>query len=189
MLPHIKNSKAGINRLDPIFKNLFEVYFSLPAALESDFSADREIMTEHVTKIDGLGTLQTQPEKTTQQFMGTTRTFIGSAPGDTSHEITLTMNLNLRNGTDNYIFKLFKAWQKLAYDLQTGTRTLKADHVADTLRVIQYNRAGDIFREIIYHDLQLLEVSGIDDYDYSTGTDLMEISVKFASDWADESNA
>ncbi len=188
MLPHIKNSKAGINRLDPIFKNLFEVYFTIPDAISSSFNSDVEVLTEHVTKIAGLDTLNKTPATVEQKFMGTDRSYIGSALDNTYHDITMTLNLNLRDATDNYVFKLFKAWQALAYDIQTGNRTIKEDHLAETLRIIQYNRAGDIFREIIYHDVMLTEVTGWDDVDYGA-TDLVELNIKFRSDWADEINA
>ena len=57
-LPHIKNSKAGINREEPMYGNLFEVYFSIPAALQGEVGAeDVNVLTEQVTKIDGLDTL------------------------------------------------------------------------------------------------------------------------------------
>lgn len=188
-LPHIKNSKAGINREEPIFKNLFEVYFSIPAALQSETGAeDVNVLTEQVKTIGGLDSLTKTPATIDQEFMGTKRTYIGSRIDDTSHEITMTLNLNMRNGTDNYIFKLFKNWNSLAYNLSTGERTLKNDHVADFLRVVQFNRQGDIFRDITYHDVMLTAMTGLNDLDYGAG-DALELSLTFKSDWADDVNA
>ena len=94
----------------------------------------------------------------------------------------------MRNGTDNYIFKLFKGWNDLNYNLSTGERTLKVDHVADFLRVVMFNKAGDIFKDVTYHDVMLSSVEGLDSVDYD-GDDLIELTVKFISDWADDIDA
>lgn len=188
-LPHIKNSKAGINREEPWYGNLFEVYFSIPAALQATTGADDvNVLTEQVTKIGGLGTLLKSPSTKDQKFMGTTRTYLDSMVDETSHELSLTINLNMRNGTDNYIFKLFRAWASLGYNLSTGERMLKNDYVADFLRVVAFNRAGDIFKDVTYHDIMLTEVSGLDSFDYGT-SDLITLEVKFKSDWADDIDA
>ena len=188
-LPHIKNSKAGINREEPLYGNLFEVYFSIPAALQGEVGAeDVNVLTEQVIKIEGLDSLTKAPGVQTQKFMGSTRTYLDSTLDDTSHTITIDLNLNLRNGTDNYIFKLFKGWNDLNYNLSTGERTLKVDHVADFLRVVMFNKAGDIFKDVTYHDVMLSSVEGLDSVDYD-GDDLIELTVKFISDWADDIDA
>ena len=188
-LPHIKNSKAGINREEPWFKNLFEVYFSIPRALQASTGAeDINTLTEQVKSVSGLGSLIKTPGVQKQTYMGATRSYIGAKVDDTSHEITVVLNLNMRNGTDNYIFKLFKGWNDLNYNLSTGERTLKVDHVADFLRVVMFNKAGDIFKDVTYHDVMLSSVEGLDSVDYD-GDDLIELTVKFISDWADDIDA
>lgn len=189
-LPHIKNSKAGINRQEPVFDNLFEVYFSIPEALtKAGYGGeDITVLTEQVQNVGGLNTLTKSPEKKEQTFMGTTRTYLGSKLDTTSHTISLELALNMRNGTDNYIFKLFREWNALAYDIRTGTRSLKNDHVADFLRVVQFNRNGDIFRDITYHDIQLTKLEAGDSFDYGSG-ELQKLSIEFVSDWADDIDA
>lgn len=189
-LPHIKNSKAGINRQEPVFDNLFEVYFSIPEALtKAGYGGeDVTVLTEQVQNVGGLNTLTKSPEKKEQTFMGTTRTYLGSKLDTTSHTISLELALNMRNGTDNYIFKLFREWNALAYDIRTGTRSLKNDHVADFLRVVQFNRNGDIFRDITYHDIQLTKLEAGDSFDYGSG-ELQKLSIEFVSDWADDIDA
>ena len=190
-LPHIKNSKAGINRQEPIFDNLFEVYFSIPEALANKGygGEDVTVLTEQVIDVSGLNTLTKSPEKKTQTFMGTTRTYLGAKLDDTSHTIGINLQLNMRNGTDNYIFKLFREWNALAYDIRTGTRTLKNDHVADFLRVVEFNRNGDIFRDITYHDIQLTKVEMSSDSLNYEGGDIMKLAIEFVSDWADDVDA
>lgn len=189
MLPHIKNSQAGNNRQDPNYKNMFEMYFTIPEALMSRFGNDVAVLTEQVRKVEGLGTLDRGPDKTQQKFMGTTRTYLNSKLEDTSHEITVTFSLNLRKGTDNYIYKLFRAWNNLCYNKATGETTLKEEYCSDWFKIVIANRGGDIYRQILYHDIIMFGgITGIDDLDYESN-DLVEIQVKFASDWADDDDA
>lgn len=189
MLPHIKNSQAGNNRQDPNYKNMFEMYFTIPEALMAKFGNDVAVLTEQVVKIGGLASLDKGPETVQQKFMGTTRTYLNSKLDDTSHEITVTLNLNLRNGTDNYIYKLFKAWNNLCYNKATGETTLKTAYCADWFKIVVANRGGDIYRQILFHDMIMFGgIGGLDELDYES-QDLVQIEVKFKSDWADDDDA
>lgn len=188
-LPHITNSEAGRNLYDPSHNCIFEVYFTLPAAIRSEFGQDEALITEHVQKISGLGALDKGPGTVQQKFYGTTRTFVAPKLDDTSAEIKVDLSLNLRNGTDNYIYKLFKAWKNLNYDLETGTIVIKKGYVADWLRIVVANRAGDIIRDIVFKDVMLKDnLEGLDELDY-TSNDPQQLSVTFVSDWWKELNA
>lgn len=188
MLPHIQNSLAGRDRLDPAYKNIYEVYFTLPDALREKFGQDEALITEHVTEISGLNALDKEPGKGQQKFMGTTRTYLNARIDDTSAEITVKFTLNLRNGVDNYIYKLFKAWGKLNYDITTGEKSLKKDYTADWLRIVVGNRAGEIYRDITFKDVIMFDpIEMTDTYSYDSD-DICDLTVKFASDWWDESN-
>lgn len=189
MLPHIGNSQAGVNRHDVLYTNMFEVYFTIPKPMQAEFGSDVAVLTEQVQSIEGLGSLDKSPETTEQKFMGTSRTYINSKLDTTTHELTVKIALNLRNRTDNYIYKLFKAWRNLCYNLATGETSLKVDYVADWMKVVIANRAGDIYREIIYKDIMLAgPIEGFGTLDYSSN-DLVELTVKFKSDWADDTDA
>lgn len=189
-LPHITNSEAGRNLYDPYHNCLFEVYFTLPAAIRAQFGQDEALLTEHVVKIDGLENLDKGPEASVEQkFQGTTRTYLAPKIDNTSAELTVEFNLNLRNGVDNYIYKVFKAWKNLNYDLETGTIVLKKDYVAEWMRVCVANRAGDVIKEAIFKDVMLSgNVSGLDSLDYSNN-EAVNITVKFKSDWWKETIA
>ena len=191
MLPHITNSVAGREKYDVLYKNIFEVDFTLPEAIRGQFGSDEAILKEHVISISGLDALDKAPEASViQKFMGTTRTYLAAGLDDTSAEITVNLSLNLRNGTDNYIYKLFKAWSKLNYDIATGDKSLKKDYCADWLRVTIGNRAGDIYREIIFKDVIIsgpLNIGG--EYSYDSPGDILQLEVKFKSDWWTETNA
>jgi len=186
-LPHIQNSEAGRNKYDYVDPSLFEVYFTLPSALQAEFLKDSAVLTEHVTKVDGLKTLDPTVDTVTQTFMGTTRTFFKSKLQSTSHEIGVTLTLNLRNTTDNYIYKLFKAWNMLGYNLSTGEIVNKKDYVADYLMISIANRAGDVYRQVVFKDVMMTMESAFDTLDYTSG-DPVELQVKFYSDWASETN-
>lgn len=182
-LPHLQNSIAGREKFDPVHNSIFEVYFTLPEAIQNEFGKDEFLITEHVTKISGLDALYRSPGTESQKFMGTQRSYVKPMLDSTRAELTVEFTLNLRNGTDNYILKLFRAWNALNYDMNTGTRALKKDYVAPWLKVSIGNRAGDIYQEIIFKDVMIngnLTYSG--DLDYSS-SDALTLSVPLVSDW------
>lgn len=189
-LPHITNSTAGRELYDPYHNCLFEVYFTLPAAIQAQFGQDEALLTEHVQTVGGLDALDKGPETVSQKFQGTTRTFLAPKMDSTSaDDISVVLSLNLRNSVDNYIYKLFKAWKNLNYDLETGTIVVKKDYVADWLRICIANRAGDVIREIVFKDVMLKgSIEGMSDLDYSNN-EAGQITVHFSSDWWKETIA
>lgn len=190
MLPHIQNSTSGVNKYDAIYQNKFEVIFDIPNALRSEFGGDAAILTEQVKAIGGFGTLDKGVGVGTQTFMGSTRSYLQSMPDTTSHELTVKLELNLRNGTDNFVYKLFKAWNRLSFDLSTGATMLKKDYCAEWLKVRIANRANDVYREIVYKDVMLKEgLNFLNDLDYTQADLFTDFEVKFQSDWAQEINA
>lgn len=188
-LPHIQNSEAGVNRYDPVHKSIFEVYFTLPNALQAEFGKDTALLTQHVLNVSGIDALYRAPEVESQKFMGTDRSYIKPTIGETKATIEIEFSLNLRNETDNYIAKLFRAWAALGYDIRNGKRTLKKDYCADWLKISIANRAGDIFQEIVFKDVMLSGALTIDGgLDYTTD-DALTCKVKFVSDWWTETVA
>lgn len=182
-LPHIQNSQAGRNLYDPVASSIYEVYFTLPEPLRAQFAQDEAVITEHVLTISGLDALNRAPGTGTQKFMGTERSFINPMVDNTRAELTVTFSLNLRNGTDNYIYKLFKAWARLGYNILTGERSLKKDYCADWLKVSVANRVGDIYQEIVFKDVMINgPITGLDEYNYETN-DAVTLTVNFVSDW------
>lgn len=189
-LPHIQNSQAGRNKFDPVHQNIFEVRFTVPDAIRDQFGKDEVLLTEHVIKITGVGgAINKAPNVQQQKFMGTDRSYIVPKLDNTHAELEMEFTLNLRDDTDNYIYKIFRAWAALGYDVNTGSRALKRDYCADWLNIAVANRAGDIFHEIIFKDVMMNgDLSGYGDFDYETG-DACTLSVKFVSDWWQETIA
>lgn len=182
-LPHITNSQAGVNRWDPVHINIFEVYFTVPEPLRAKFGKDEMLLTEHVTKISGLDQLHNAPGVGQQKFMGTDRSYINPKMDNTHAEIEVEFTLNLRDKTDNYIYKLLKAWAKLGYDMETGERELKADYCADWLRASMANRKGDIIKDVVFKDVMMNGgLSGFSELNYETAEPIT-LTAKFVSDW------
>lgn len=184
-LPHITNVSAGINKWDPMYQSVFEVYFSLPKAIASEFADTEAILTEQVTDVSGLDALQKTVQAGSQKFLGVDVSFLNTSLDNTYAELTINLNLNLREANDAYVLKVFKAWSKLGYDLADGTRTLKKDYVGDNLRIAEANRDGTIWRSFIFHDILLINVTGLDTLDY-TNNEARKLSVQFRADYWSE---
>lgn len=184
-LPHIKNTQAGNNYYDPMHSSVFEVYFTLPTAIQDKFKEDEAILTEQVVSVSGLDALQKTVQAGSQKFLGVDVSYLNPTLETTYAELEIVFNLNIRNATDAYVLKLFKAWEKLGYDLSDGTRTLMADYVADNLRISEANRDGTVFRSYIFHKVLLTNVTGIDALNY-TDNEARTLTVQFRADWWDE---
>lgn len=184
-LPHVKNVQSGVNRYDPNHSSIFEVYFTLPEAIKSQFAEDEAILTEQVISVNGLAALMKNTAVGKQRFMGVDVSHSAPVIDETRATITIEFNLNLRNVTDNFVFKVFMAWKNLNYNLNDGTRTLKSDYVADNLRIAEANRDGTIWRSYVFHDVFINEMSGIDSLSYDDN-EPRKLSVSFVADYWDD---
>lgn len=185
-LPHIKNMKSGINKYDPVHKAIYEVYFTLPEAIQSEFKEDEAILTEQVYSVSGIDVLQKTTVAGEQKFYGVTVSFLNPTVDTTAADLTIVFNLNLRKVTDNFVLKVFKAWENLSYDLSDGTRGIKTDYISDNLRIAEANRNGEIWRSYIFHHVMLTGVSGLEGLDY-TANEAVQLTCTFRCDfWDDE---
>lgn len=184
-LPHVRNIKSGINRWDPNHSAVFEVYFTLPAAIQGQFAEDEAILTEQVTDVSGLDQLQKNTPVGKQRFMNVDVSHSAPVIDETRATITIVFNLNLRNVTDNFVLKVLMAWKNLNYNLADGSRTLKNTYVADNLRIAEANRDGTIWRSYVFHDVILGDVTGIDTLNYDDN-EARKITAVFVSDFWDD---
>jgi hypothetical protein len=187
-LPHIRNVKAGMEKHDPMHSSIFEVYFTLPEVIKSFFSEDEATMTQQVTNVGGLDVLQKTVEAGSQKFLGVDVSFLNPVLDSTFADITIDLNLNIRQKSDAWLLKVFKAWEKVGYDMADGTRTLKSDYSSATVRIAEANRDGTVWRSYIFHDVMLTGVTGLDSLDY-TSNEARKIQIKFRSDYWDEEMA
>lgn len=187
-LPHLTNIQSGINKWDPSHSSVYEVYFTLPDAIRAEFSEDEIILTEQVTDVSGLDQLIKTTPVNSQKFMGVDVSHHGPVMDNTYADITINLNLNLRNKIDNFVLKVFRAWENLNYNLADGTRTLLADYSADAMRIAVANRAGDVVRSIVFNRVLLTGMSNIDTLDYSSN-DPQKLQVTLRCDCWDDAMA
>lgn len=144
-LPHYTQARASTQKFEPIQPNLFEVTIFTPAG------DDTALILEHVQSIGGLNNLNPAIEAIGQKYKFADRSYAGM-PGSTFAEITVNFTLNLNDANENYIYNTFRNWYKLTYNPQTGEMGLKKDYVGSMV-IVQFNRAGDIFRKITLKDV------------------------------------
>ena len=186
-LPHISRVHAGRERWDPQHKSIFEVGFTVPEALGSKgyTGEELEILTEQVVSIQGLDALQKVAAVNSQKFLGVDVSFLNPTLESTTAEYTITFNLNLRNTTDAYVLRLFKEWGRLSYDLRNGKRSLKKDYICETMHISEANRDGTVWREVVFKDVFLTNVTGLDSLDYNS-SEARQLQVTFRSDYWDD---
>jgi len=186
-LPHITNVHAGRERWDPMHQSIFEVGFTVPAALaDKGFSGEElEILTEQVVSVSGLDSLQRVASANSQKFLGVDVSFLNPVLEQTTAELTIVFNLNLRNVTDAYVLTLFKEWGKLSYNIGNGQRKLKKDYICETMHISEANRDGTVWREVIFKDVFLTSITGLETLDYNS-SEARQLTVTFRSDYWDE---
>jgi hypothetical protein len=177
-LPHYNNSKAAINKYEPITGNLFEVTILTPD------NADAALILQHVTKIGGLNTIPSV-EAIGQKFKWADRSYAGM-PSQTYMDVSVDFSLNLNAANEAYIYKTLRDWYKRIHNPTTGQMSLKKDYVG-TLIAVFYNRAGDIYRKVTCQDIfPIGEFGGMGDYEY-TSSDPMALTLTFRCDhWVEE---
>ena len=141
-LPHWDNSRAATNYYEPLFLNQFEVVITPPAII----SANVDLLVEHVVSISGLPEL-TPTGVVEQKYKFASRSFAGAVPEKTTADLDIKFTVNLNEENDMYIYNILRGWADLAYDPLTGRQGLKRDYYGQ-IYVANFNKAGDIFRQI-----------------------------------------
>ena len=145
-LPHYsqdQTSRSG-RQFEPVQANLFEVTILPPAGV-----ADAPLMIQHVNSISGLE-LYKGVAAVEQKYKFSTRSFAGM-PDATTLDVAINFSLNLNDANQAYLYKSMRQWYNNQYDPQTGAMGLKKDYVG-TIVVVQFNRAGDIYRTVTLED-------------------------------------
>lgn len=178
-LPHYTNSRASNQRFEPIQGNLFEV------TIFSPLGGDTQLLLEHVKTVGGLNGLNPSVEAVEQKFKFANRSYAGM-PDNTSVDITVTFTLNLNLSNENYIYNQLRDWYKLIYDPLTGEMGLKNDYVGSMV-IVQFNRRGDIFRNITLKDVFPTGQPGfVDELSYES-PEPVELEMTFRADhWVEQ---
>ena len=179
-LPHYTQNRAAINKYEPVQPNLFEVTVLTP------LNPDASLILEHVRSVGGLNNINPSVDPVVQKFKWADRSYAGM-PSQTFVDLTITFSLNLNDSNEMYIYKMMRDWYKLTNDPLTGEQGLKTDYTG-TIIIVQYNRRGDIFREMTFkHTFPTGQPDLIDELNYDT-QDAAELTMTFRSDHWDEVN-
>ena len=178
-LPHYTQSRASSQRYEPVQPNLFEV------TVFSPLGDDTGLILEQVKTIGGLNNLNPAVDAIGQKYKFADRSF-ASMPGQTFMDLTINFSLNLNEANENYIYNTFRNWYKIIYDPLTGEMGLKKDYVGSMI-IVQYNRAGDIFRKITCKDVfPTGQPDFVDELSYET-PDAVDLTMTYRCDhWVEE---
>ena len=178
-LPHYTQSRASSQRYEPVQPNLFEV------TVFSPLGDDTGLILEQVKTIGGLNNLNPAVDAIGQKYKFADRSF-ASMPGQTFMDLTVNFSLNLNEANENYIYNTFRNWYKLIYDPLTGEMGLKKDYVGSMI-IVQYNRAGDVFRKITAKDVfPTGQPDFVDELSYET-PDAVDLTMTYRCDhWVEE---
>lgn len=177
-LPHYNNSKAAVNKFEPVTQNMFEVTLFTP---DGD---DSGLLLEHVTKISGLNLDQTW-EQIEQRYKYAKRTYAG-VPDETGIDVVIDFTLNLNDANENYIYNALRRWRNRVWNPLTGEMGLKRDYCGSAL-VVMHNRVGDVYRRIVLKDIWPKGDLWQTELDYTQG-DPVTLSATFRCDhWDDDS--
>jgi len=178
-LPHYTQSRASSQRYEPIQPNLFEV------TVFSPLGDDTGLILEQVKTIGGLNNLNPAVDAIGQKYKFADSSF-ASMPGQTFMDLTVNFSLNLNEANENYIYNTFRNWYKIIYDPLTGEMGLKKDYVGSMI-IVQYNRAGDIFRKITCKDVfPTGQPDFVDELSYET-PDAVDLTMTYRCDhWVEE---
>ena len=178
-LPHYTQSRASSQRFEPIQPNLFEL------TVFSPLGDDTGLILQQVKSIGGLNALNPAVETVGQKYKFADRSFAGM-PTQTFVDLPVNFTLNLNDANENYIYNTFRNWYKLIYDPLTGEMGLKKDYVGSMI-LVQYNRAGDIYRKITFKDVfPTGTIDFVDEMNYET-VDPVELSMTYRCDhWVEE---
>jgi len=143
--PHYRNSQASMNNFEPVFTAQFEVSITPPAGI-----SEWELTLENITKISGLDVNKMPEVIKDQKYKGVIRSHIGGAVPENPIEISLDFELNLNDSNSMYTYKALRLWTDRVYNPLTGTFGLKKEYIGGPLIVSQFNKKGDIFRQITF---------------------------------------
>jgi hypothetical protein len=182
---------------EPVYLNLFTVEIELPQKLRAayegagkDFTEETLLVLEGVKNVKGLDTNK-MPAAVQQQYKFADRSFAGSGTDNTFIDVTMDIQVNLRDCAagmpDMYAVKLLRSWNDLIWDPLTGRQGLKVDYVAPRVVVTMHDKANNPFWQWTLYNVFPLSGITTPDLDYSKKTDLYTISgYKLRCDYWDE---
>lgn len=184
--PHITNTKVGLERWDPMHSSMFAVIFTVPFVLKGEYDTEEmRILSQQIYSVEGLDGINKTVGLYTVKYLGTDVAYFDPKIQNTTIDFNITFNLNIRDGNDAFVYKLFKEWFSLMYDITTGVRAIKDMCCAENMTILEANRDGTVWRQIIMHNVFVTAISGMNSLDY-TSSDPRQLIIGFHADYWEE---
>ena len=188
-LPHITNVAAGTERWDPMHNSIFQVSFTVPFVMQGEYNQDELlILSQQVISVNGLDNMQKPLQTHTMKYLGVDVAFFLPRLDSTGIDFDIVFNLNIRDVSDAYVFKLFKEWYNCIYNLATGVVPLINQVKAQTMTILEANRDGTVWRQIVMENVVMTGMRGLDTLDYNS-SEARTLNVSFHADFWDETIA
>jgi hypothetical protein len=182
-LAHFTAVDTAQQKNEPIHKNLYEVSIILPSVLQSIHPNATHLLLEN-TITAKFPTYPALANKE-QRFKYSTRVFVMMPDKTHVDDLDIQFNLNQNDDYQIFCFKILKDWYDLAWNNETGTLHYKKNLVGDII-IHLHDKEGKVIRRVTYHNAMMTGFSGMEDVDWSSGTEIMSLTAKFVADyWED----
>ena len=141
-LPHYRNSRAAMNKFEPVYLSQFEIQLTPPPAV-----AAWTLVMENVLKVTGVD-INKLPGVVEQRYKSAKRSFAGGMNDATVADVQIEFEVNLDDANSMYVYKALRQWTDLIYDPLTGRMGLKKDYTGGPMIINYFNKNGDIFRQV-----------------------------------------
>lgn len=193
-LPHFRLSQASMQSFEPVYKNLFEVRITPPAAIRTGTAWENtQLIMDNIVSIAGIGGVEKIPGVVEQSYKGAKRSYAAALPDTTTADIDLTFEVNLNNENQVYVYNALKAWTDLVYNPLTGELGLKSEYAGTAddptiMTVLVYNKKGVVIKQLTFRQVfpTTALTSVFDTLDYSQGTTISQVTgLTFRADYWD----
>ena len=186
-LPHFRTSRVSTAMWEPVYLNLFTVAIQLPDAIKEDVGTDVDLLLEGIQTVGGLDTNKVPGANAVQHYKFAERRFADAGPENTYINVTMDIEVNLRNSIDItsgkrtgncdlYTLKMLRKWNDLIYDPLTGRMGLKAEYVAPQVVITMHDKANQPFWQwTLYHVWPTVNLPA-PNLNYMTKSELYKVS-------------
>lgn len=185
VMPHFRNSTAGVNNWEPVFLNQFDVIISPPKAISGNgYYVD--ILTEQVKNVTGIPEI-IPTGLVEQKYLWATRSYSKPVPESSTANIEISFEVNLNSRNSMYVYEMMRDWAELQFNPAKSMHGTKADYAGE-ITVIMYNKVHRVFRQFNFRSTFLSEPFNAMELDYLSD-EIYVLTVKFRSDaWKEVRN-